>query len=109
MLVNAQAGQARHVARVIGIVEGARGRVVGQSRLVQVVVGAGHLRVGARVALELHQVEAHRLDGHRILRGEQARRPVAVEGRRIPDHRLAIIGMAAGVQAVDQVEQGVST
>jgi hypothetical protein len=77
VLVHAETGQPLDVAGVVGVVECPRRRIVRHRRLVEEIVNADFAR---RVfVLGVEKIKADRVDSHRILRGEQTRRPVPIE------------------------------
>ena len=116
MLVRAQAQKPHHIVSVIGVVEGSRRGRIGQGGFVQVVFGAaGHVVPGrGRTTIPnnvgpfgVDEIVRDRVDGDRVLRGENAGRPVVKEGPTLPPIRVSF-PIVSAVEPVDQVEDGLA-
>ena len=93
MLVDAQAGQPLGRRGMGGVVKRPGRRIVRQRRLVQVIVHASFARDVRPLGRQ--EVEPDRINGQRVLRRQQAARPLAVERRRLHPLRDRVAWMHA--------------
>src|ERR1035437_8902490 len=111
MLMHAEAAESNPV----WLIDGSGGRIVGQSRFMEIAVAvAGWLPAAVisvtqvQTELAIQEVNAHRVNCHRIERHEDAGRPLAVE--EVAKCRLGTVvknmGGAVAEQTIIDVEDG---